>query len=100
MLHPSSHLPKIFPQPNTLNATADAPPDWKAIFQSIPLIETYLNIVAQAQSYYATMRSCMDFMDADLEKGLQSEWIGKRVGVKEKVKGELTGGHRPLLSLN
>jgi len=32
------------------------------------------------------MEDSVDFMATDLEKGLKSEWIGKRVGAKEKKK--------------
>jgi hypothetical protein len=42
--------------------------------------------MAQAQSYYSVLENCVDFIAADLEKGLESEWIGKRVAVKEKSK--------------
>jgi len=54
----------------------------------VPLIGNYLNIMAQAQSYFSALENCVDFMAADLEKGLQSEWVGKRVGAKEKSKVE------------
>ena len=82
-----------FPPPadasaSNLVAKADAPPAWVEKYRSVPLIGNYLNIMAQAQSYFAVQENCVDFMAADLEKGLQSEWIGKRVGVKEKSKAE------------
>ena len=69
-----------------LVAKADAPPAWTKKYQSVPLIGKYLNVMAQAQSYYSVLESCVDFIAADLTKGLESEWIGKRVGVKEKSK--------------
>lgn len=69
-------------------AKADSPPAWVEKYRRVPLIGNYLNIMAQAQSYYAVQENCVDFMAADLEKGLESEWIGKRVGVKEKSKVE------------
>jgi len=71
---------------SNLVAKADAPPAWVEKYRRVPLIGNYLNIMAQAQSYYAVLENCVDFMAADLEKGLKSEWIGKRVGVKEKSK--------------
>lgn len=78
-----------FPPPadvsaSNLVASADAPPAWVEKYRSIPLIGNYLNIMGQAQSYYAVLENCVDFMASDLEKGLESEWIGKRVAVKEK----------------
>ena len=80
-----------FPQPadvsgGNLVAKADSPPAWKNSFRGWPLIGIYLNILSQAQSYYTTLEDSVDFMAADLEKGLKSEWIGKRVGAKEKAK--------------
>lgn len=71
---------------NNLVVKADAPPAWKDTFRSFPLIGTYLNIMVQVQTYYATLENCVDFIAVDLEKGLQSELVGKRVGVKEKAK--------------
>ncbi|KAI9732966.1 MAG: hypothetical protein M1818_007399 [Claussenomyces sp. TS43310] len=73
---------------SNLVAKADAPPAWVQKYRSVPLIGNYLNIMAQAQSYYSVLEHCVDFIAADLEKGLESEWIGKRVGVKEKSKVE------------
>jgi hypothetical protein len=32
------------------------------------------------------IENCVDVIAADLEKGLKSEWIGKRVAVKGKSK--------------
>jgi len=80
-----------FPPPadvaaSNLVAKADAPPAWVGRYRRVPLIGNYLNIMAQAQSYFAVQENCVDFIAADLDKGLESEWIGKRVGVKEKSK--------------
>lgn len=80
-----------FPPPadvsaSNLVAKADAPPAWSEKFRSVPLIGNYLNVMVQAQSYFAVLENCVDFIAADLEKGLESEWIGKRVAVKEKSK--------------
>lgn len=69
-------------------AKADAPPAWSQKYRSVPLIGEYLNIMAQSQSYFAVLENCVDFIATDLEKGLQSEWIGKRVSVEEKSKME------------
>lgn len=71
---------------SNLVAKADTPPAWAEKFRRVPLIGNYLNIMTQAQSYFAVLENCVDFIAADLEKGLQSEWIGKRVAVKEKSK--------------
>lgn len=39
-----------------------------------------------APAYGTPLEDCADFLAADLEKGLESEWIGKRLGVKVKAK--------------
>lgn len=80
-----------FPPPSDASASnlvakADSPPAWVERYRSVPVIGNYLNIIAQSQSYFAVLENCVDFIAADLEKGLESEWIGKRVGVKEKSK--------------
>jgi hypothetical protein len=80
-----------FPPPadvsaSNLVAKPDAPPAWHDKFRAVPLIGTYLNIIVQAQSYFSVLENCVDVIAADLEKGLESEWIGKRVAVKEKSK--------------
>ncbi|EEA22902.1 hypothetical protein TMatcc_001766 [Talaromyces marneffei ATCC 18224] len=63
---------------------ADSPPLWSQKFVKIPLIGGYLNVLSQGQDYFATMESIVDVIAGDLEKGLDSEYVGKRVGVKEK----------------
>ena len=80
-----------FPPPTDVSASnlvakADSPPAWTDKYRSVPLIGNYLNVMSQAASYGAELESCADFMAADLEKGLASEWIGKRVAVMEKSK--------------
>jgi hypothetical protein len=78
--------PAVDTSASNLIAKADAPPAWTEIYRSVPLIGNYLNVLAQAQTYFAVLENCVDFIAADLEKGLESEWIGKRVSVKEKSK--------------
>ena len=87
---PKYDTPQFPPSADTsasnLVAKADAPPAWVEKYRKVPLIGNYLNIMAQMQSYFALLENCVDFIAADLEKGLESEWIGKRVSVKEKSK--------------
>lgn len=71
---------------NNLVVKADTPPAWVEKYRKVPLIGNYLNVLAQAQGYAAVLENCVDVIAADLEKGLESEWIGKRVAVKEKSK--------------
>jgi hypothetical protein len=87
---PKYDVPKFPPAADTsainLVAKADAPPAWTDKYLWVPLVGNYLNAMAQAQGYAAVLENCVDFIAADLEKGLESEWIGKRVSVKEKSK--------------
>lgn len=69
-----------------LISSVDAPPAWSRMLLWIPILGNYLNVVAQAQGYFATLEYCTDFMARDLNAGLQSELIGHRVGVKVKAK--------------
>ena len=89
-ISPKYDTPQFPPPADTsasnLVAKADAPPAWADKYRSVPLIGNYLNIMAQAQDYYSVLENCVDFIAADLEKELESEWIGKRVGFKEKSK--------------
>lgn len=89
-MSPKYNTPQ-FPPPadvsaSNLVAKADVPPAWVQKYRAVPLIGNYLNIMTQAQSYFSVLENCVDFIAADLETGLGSEWIGKRVGVKEKSK--------------
>lgn len=82
----------MFPFPedcstSNLVAAADSPPAWDLeMYQNVPLLGSWFNVILQARSYYVKMEDCVDFIAADLEAGLESGWIGKRVGVKEKMK--------------
>jgi hypothetical protein len=89
-MYPKYDLPE-FPavanaSANNLLAKADSPPDWAERYRGVPLIGDYLDIMMQSQSYFAVLENCADFIAADLDKGLESEWVGKRVAVKEKSK--------------
>lgn len=68
----------------SLIARAEHPAAWSDTLGWVPILGPYLNIVAQVQDYYAPLEDCVDFIAADLAKGLNSEWVGKRVGVKVK----------------
>jgi NAD(P)-dependent dehydrogenase (short-subunit alcohol dehydrogenase family) len=80
-----------FPPPDTcsadnLIASADSPPALNSKWRGIPLLGATLNLAIQAGDYYAPLEDCVDFIAADLEKGLASEYVGHRVGVKVKSK--------------
>lgn len=69
---------------DNLLVQADSPPIWSQKFVKVPLIGGYLNLMSQVQDYFATLENIVDLIASDLEKGLDSELVGKRVGVKEK----------------
>jgi putative NADH-flavin reductase len=65
-------------------ASADSPPEWRATLKWVPLIGPYLNIFSLAGGYATSLEDPMDFIATDFEKGLRSEFVGKRVGLKMK----------------
>lgn len=67
-------------------AQANSPPEWRDTLAWVPLIGPYLNILSQAAGYATSLEDPLDFIAADFEKGLQSEFIGKKVGFKLKKK--------------
>ena len=89
-LSPKYDIPRFSPltdvSATNLMAKADVPPAWVETYRTVPLIGNFLNVMSQGQSYFLTIENCADFIAADLEEGLNSEWIGKRVGFKEKGK--------------
>lgn len=77
------------PPPNDCSAanvvaSADSPPEWRATLKWVPLLGPYLNTFGVAGGYATSLEDPMDFIAADFEKGLQSEFVGKRVGLKMK----------------
>lgn len=83
------HKEVRIPAPDDCSATnviasADSPPEWRNTLKWVPLIGPYLNIFGLASGYATSLEDPMDFIATDLEKGLQSEFIGKRVGLKMK----------------
>jgi hypothetical protein len=75
----------IFSADNVI-AKADSPPDSRDTLKWVPLMGNYLNIMAQAAGYGTSMEDPPDFIADDLEKGLQSEFVNKRVAFKQKNK--------------
>ena len=67
-------------------ANADSPPEWKNNLKWVPLIGTFLNILFQAGGYATSVEDPVHFIAADFEKGLESEFVGKRVAFKAKKK--------------
>lgn len=78
------------PIPHDLLVKANSPPGWeKTWVERIPLIGVYLNPFYMLIVHYKTRYEAVaDFLGEDLEKE-DSEWIGKKVGVKEKSKKDV-----------
>ncbi|CZT00206.1 uncharacterized protein RAG0_08315 [Rhynchosporium agropyri] len=91
-MNPKHDTPQFPPSPDCspdkLIASVDAPPSWTEKFRAVPLIGDYLNVMAQVGEYTAVLENCVDFIAADLERGLESGLVRKRVGVQEKEKGK------------
>lgn len=71
---------------DNLVSGVDTPPAWSNKLLWIPVFGNYLNVMLQAQDYFATLEYCTDFIARDLNAGLQSGLVGHRVGVKVKAK--------------
>ncbi|KFA54052.1 hypothetical protein S40293_11468 [Stachybotrys chartarum IBT 40293] len=87
------HKEAVIPAPNDCSADnviakAESPPEWRDTLKWVPLIGNYLNILAQAGGYATSVEDPIDFIAADFEKGLQSEFIGKRVAFKQTKKAQ------------
>lgn len=67
-------------------ASVGSPPEWRDTLKWVPLIGPYLNILIQAGGYATSLEDPLDFIAADFEKGLQSEFVGKKLGFKLKKK--------------
>lgn len=89
-------MPPMYQPPKTtapseyrgnLVASADVPPFFrKTWLSSLPLIGPYLSILSQVGGYEAPLEDCVDWIAEDFDKGLKSEYVGKRMGVKLKTK--------------
>lgn len=85
----AKHFEIRFPPPSDCSAanviaSVDSPPEWRSTLKWVPLVGPYLNVFSLAGGYATSLEDPLDFIAADLEKGLQSELVGKRVGIKMK----------------
>jgi hypothetical protein len=80
---------------SSLDIAAEEPPSWSNALHGIPLIGPHLNVITQVHRYFSPLEDCADFIAEDLRVGLESQWIGKRVGVKAKVGGLVWQISRP-----
>jgi len=75
------------PQPHNLMLKATAPPAWENTWLlKIPWIGPYLNLfVIVLWQYQTKYEDVADFLAEDLKSGSE-EWVGLKVGMKEKGK--------------
>jgi putative NADH-flavin reductase len=83
------HKKALIPAPNDCSAdnviaNAQSPPEWQDTLNWVPMIGNYLNVLAQGARYATSVEDPVDFIAADMEKGLRSEFVGKRVAFKMK----------------
>lgn len=78
------------PHHHDLLVKATSPPGWeKTWLGSVPLIGPYLNWLYVGLVIYRTKyEDVADFLAEDLESGSE-EWVGKKVGVKQKSKKDV-----------
>ncbi len=80
-------VPLDEPQRHKLILKADMPPAWEDHWvKSIPLVGVYLNLIWEAGRYTTELEDVADFLAEDL-KVERKEWVGRKVGMKEKEKG-------------
>ncbi|RFU30233.1 hypothetical protein B7463_g6103, partial [Scytalidium lignicola] len=85
------HKDALIPAPDDCSADnvvakADSPPGWRNSLKWVPLMGTLLNILVQAGSYATCIEDPVDFIAVDFTKGLQSEFVNKRIALKLKTK--------------
>jgi hypothetical protein len=95
MMHPSNPKQGLFepldaPKHHDLLVKATSPPSWeKTWLGSVPVIGPYLNVYYVGAVLYRTKYEAVaDFLAEDLET-VSEEWIGKKVGLKEKRKKDV-----------
>ncbi|RDW77832.1 hypothetical protein BP6252_05885 [Coleophoma cylindrospora] len=88
LMCPSNMVPEPTPMSleerrGNLVAGADKPPAWRRTWlDRIPVLGGFLGVAAQMAAYEIPLEGCADFLASDLEKGLNSEYIGHRVSLK------------------
>jgi len=95
MMSPTNPKQGVFelldaPQRHDLLVKATSPPGWERTWLgSVPLIGPYLNVFyAGLVTYRTKYEDVADFLADDLESG-SDEWVGKKVGVKQKSKRDV-----------
>ena len=90
LLCPSTMEPHTLPMAlketgENLIAGADKPPGWRRTWlDRVPLLGGALSVAMQITKYDIPLEDSVDWLARDLEKGLDSEWIGHRVSLRVK----------------
>lgn len=63
-------------------ATADVPPEWTDTLSWVPLFGRYLNVFANAGRYMTTLEQAVEVVVRDLDSGLESDFVNRRVGFR------------------
>jgi hypothetical protein len=75
------------PWRHSLVLRADEPPRWKdSWIRNVPLVGDYLNLLLVVPQYTTELEDVADFLAEDLESK-SVEWVGRKVGMKQKEKG-------------
>ena len=79
--------PLAQPRTHGLLVKAGSPPGWEDHWvRDIPLVGPYLNLIVEISNYTTKLEDVADLVAEDLESD-GPEWVGKRVGMKERRKG-------------
>ena len=75
------------PTRHSLVLRADEPPAWVDSWaKNIPFIGDYLSLLLVIPQYTTELEDVADFLAEDLESG-STEWVGRKVGMKQREKG-------------
>jgi hypothetical protein len=76
------------PRKHRLVLKADEPPGWVDHWvRSVPLVGRYLNLLMVVPQYTTELEDVADFLAEDLESK-SMDWVGKKVGMKQREKGQ------------
>ena len=89
MMQPESDNIDLLPSPrhHRLSTAIDSPPEWHDHWtRSLPFVGVYLNLIPVITGYTTKLADVADLLAEDFEKGSESAYMGKLVGMKETAK--------------
>ena len=79
--------PLAAPRRDNLVLMADEPPGWvDSWIRNVPVVGDYLNLLLMIPQYTTELEDIADVLAADLESRSE-EWVGRKVGMKQRKKG-------------